>query len=157
MVNKELDMIVFGATSFVGQIICRYLLEEHTEPNFTWAMAARSQDKLEQLRAELGEKSVSIPVVIADSFDDAALMAMCERTEVIISTVGPYAIYGEALVKACVNTGTDYCDITGESQWMKRMISYYSEQAKTRGTRIEHCCGFDSLPSDLGVKFLQEQ
>lgn len=157
MVNKELDMIVFGATSFVGQIICRYLLEEHTEPNFTWAMAARSQDKLEQLRAELGEKSVSIPVVIADSFDDAALMAMCERTEVIISTVGPYAIYGEALVKACVNTGTDYCDITGESQWMKRMISRYSEQAKTSGARIVHCCGFDSLPSDLGVKFLQEQ
>ena len=157
MVNKELDMIVFGATSFVGQIICRYLLEEHAEPNFTWAMAARSQDKLEQLRAELGEKSVSIPVVIADSFDDATLMAMCERTEVIISTVGPYAIFGEALVKACANTGTDYCDITGESQWMKRMISRYSDQATSTGARIVHCCGFDSLPSDLGVKFLQEQ
>ena len=157
MVNKELDMIVFGATSFVGQIICRYLLEEHAEPNFTWAMAARSQDKLEQLRAELGEKSVSIPVVIADSFDDTTLMAMCERTEVIISTVGPYAIFGEALVKACANTGTDYCDITGESQWMKRMISRYSDQATSTGARIVHCCGFDSLPSDLGVKFLQEQ
>ena len=157
MVNKELDMIVFGATSFVGQIICRYLLEEHAEPNFTWAMAARSQDKLEQLRAELGEKSVSIPVVIADSFDDATLMAMCERTEVIISTVGPYAIFGEALVKACANTGTDYCDITGESHWMKRMISRYSDQATSTGARIVHCCGFDSLPSDLGVKFLQEQ
>lgn len=157
MVNKELDMIVFGATSFVGQIICRYLLEEHTEPNFTWAMAARSQAKLDELRAELGEEGQAIPVIIADSFDDAALTAMCERTEVIISTVGPYAIYGEALVKACVSTGTDYCDITGESQWMKRMISRYSEQAEASGARIVHCCGFDSLPSDLGVKFLQEQ
>ena len=97
-------MVVFGATSFVGQIICRYLLEEYTEPNFTWAMAARSESKLNELRADLGEKANNIPVIVADSFDESALTEMCERTEVIISTVGPYAMYGETLIKACVNT-----------------------------------------------------
>ena len=154
--NKELDLIVFGATSFVGKIICRYLATEHIEPNFSWAMAARSQEKLERLRATLGCGAQHIPIIVAESFDKAALAALCDRTKVVLSTVGPYALYGEDLVKACVTSGTDYCDLTGESQWMKRMISRYSEQAKLSGARIVHACGFDSLPSDLGVKFLQQ-
>lgn len=155
--NKELDLIVFGATSFVGKIICRYLAEEHIEPNFSWAMAARSQGKLESLRATLGSEAEHIPIIVAESFDKAALAALCDRTGVVLSTVGPYALYGEALVEACVAAGTDYCDLTGESQWMKRMISRYSDQARLSGARIVHACGFDSLPSDLGVKFLQQQ
>ena len=154
--NKELDLIVFGATSFVGKIICRYLATEHIEPNFSWAMAARSQEKLERLRATLGCGAQHIPIIVAESFDKAALAALCDRTKVVLSTVGPYALYGEDLVKACVTSGTDYCDLTGESQWMKRMISRYSQQAKLSGARIVHACGFDSLPSDLGVKFLQQ-
>jgi len=155
--NKELDLIVFGATSFVGKIICRYLANEHIEPNFSWAMAARSQEKLESLHATLGSGAEHIPIIVAESFDKAALAALCDRTCVVLSTVGPYALYGESLVEVCVAAGTDYCDLTGESQWMKRMISRYSDQAKLSGARIVHACGFDSLPSDLGVKFLQQQ
>ena len=155
--NKELDLIVFGATSFVGKIICRYLANERIEPNFSWAMAARSKEKLESLRATLGSGAEHIPIIVAESFDKAALAALCDRTAVVLSTVGPYALYGEALVEACVAAGTDYCDLTGESQWMKRMILRYSDQARLSGARIVHACGFDSLPSDLGVKFLQQQ
>ena len=155
--NKEFDMIVFGATSFVGQILCRYLVNEYTEPNFTWVMAARSADKLNALKAELGEKSKDIPMIVADSGDEEAMRGLCQRAEVIISTVGPYALYGESLVKACAESGTDYCDLTGEVQWVRRMIDRYEESARASGARIVNCCGFDSIPSDLGVKFLQEQ
>ena len=118
--NKEFDMIVFGATSFVGQILCRYLVHEYTEPNFTWVMAARSEAKLQALKSELGEKAAAIPVIVADSSDDEAMAGLCQRAEVIISTVGPYALYGEKLVKACAEAGTDYCDLTGEVQWVRR-------------------------------------
>ncbi|MBG10330.1 MAG: saccharopine dehydrogenase [Gammaproteobacteria bacterium] len=155
--SKELDVVVFGATSFIGKIICQYLANEHIEPNFTWAMAARSEAKLESLRAELGIGAEHVPVILAESFDKAALSAMCGRAKVVLSTVGPYALYGEPLIAACVAAGTDYCDLTGETQWMKRMVARYSDQAKLSGSRIVHACGFDSLPSDLGVKFLQQQ
>lgn len=155
--NKEFDMIVFGATSFVGQILCRYLVHEYTEPNFTWVMAARSEAKLQALKSELGEKAAAIPVIVADSSDDEAMAGLCQRAEVIISTVGPYALYGEKLVKACAEAGTDYCDLTGEVQWVRRMIDLYEDSARASGARIVNCCGFDSIPSDLGVKFLQDQ
>lgn len=155
--NKEFDMVVFGATSFVGQILCRYLVHEYTEPNFTWVMAARSENKLNELKSSLGEKAADIPLIVADSQDESAMVSMCQRTEVIVSTVGPYALYGDKLVKACVETGTDYCDLTGEVQWVKRMIDRHEDEAKQSGARIVNCCGFDSIPSDLGVKFLQEQ
>lgn len=157
MKNKEFDMIVYGATSFVGQILCRYLVDQHKEPNFTWVMAARSESKLQELKQSLGAEADAIPTIVADSFDEDAMRGLCERAEVIISTVGPYALYGELLVKACAESGTDYCDLTGEAQWIKRMIAAYEDKAKASGARIVHCCGFDSIPSDLGVKFLQEQ
>lgn len=157
MTNKEFDMIVYGATSFVGQILCRYLVHEHKEPNFTWVMAARSEAKLQQLKSSLGPEAESIPCIVADSFDETAMQELCKRAEVIISTVGPYALYGELLVKACAESGTDYCDLTGEAQWIKRMIAAYEDQAKASGARIVNSCGFDSIPSDLGVKYLQQQ
>jgi len=156
-VNKEFDLIVYGATSFVGQILCRYLVKEYTEPNFTWAMAARSEAKLKDLQDSLGEGAAQIPTLVADSFDEAAMRELCARTEVIISTVGPYALYGELLIKSCAQLGTDYCDLTGEAHWIKRMIAAYEEDAKASGARIVNSCGFDSIPSDLGVKFLQQQ
>lgn len=157
MTNKEFDIIVYGATSFVGQILCDYLVNEHTEPNLSWAMAARSESKLHALREKLGPAATSIPVIIADSFDEAALGAMCQRSSVIVSTVGPYALYGEALIRACAESGTDYCDLTGEAPWIRDMIDKYEASAKLSGARIVNCCGFDSIPSDLGVKFLQEK
>ena len=156
MVNKEFDIIVYGATSFVGKILCNYLVNEHTEPNLTWAMAARSEAKLAELKNSLGEQAQAIPVLVADSFDEASLQTLCDRTSVLISTVGPYALYGELLVKLCAASGTDYCDLTGEAQWIKRMISRYEPAAQASGARIVHSCGFDSIPSDLGVRYLQD-
>ena len=156
MKNKEFDIVVFGATSFVGQILCNYLVNDHTEPNLNWAMAARSASKLEKLKDELGPAAADVTVLIADSNDEPSLQALCDKAGVIISTVGPYALYGELLVKLCARSGTDYCDLTGEPQWIKRMISRYESAAKASGARIVHSCGFDSIPSDLGVMFLQE-
>jgi len=152
------DLVVFGATSFVGQILTRYLLETYgLGRKVKWAIAGRSQTRLDELKASLGEDAGKLPVVIADASNDAQLTAMCEQTRVIISTVGPYALYGEPLVRACVRTGTDYCDLTGEVQWIRKMIERYEEEAKSSGARIVHCCGFDSIPSDMGVWYLQGQ
>ncbi len=155
MRTKEFDIVVFGATGFVGKILCNYLVNESTEPNLSWAMAARSESKLQELKASLGSAAASLPVIVADSSDEASLRGMCEKAELIISTVGPYALYGELLVKLCSQLGTDYCDLTGEPQWIRRMIDLYQVDASNSGARIVHCCGFDSVPSDLGVRFLQ--
>lgn len=152
------DLVVFGATSFVGQILTGYLLDTYgTGRKVKWAIAGRSQARLNELKASLGEAAAKLPVIIADAGNDDQLTAMCEQTRVIISTVGPYALYGEPLVRACVRTGTDYCDLTGEVQWIRRMIERYEEEAKSSGARIVHCCGFDSIPSDMGVWYLQGQ
>ncbi|KEF32390.1 putative membrane protein [Marinobacter nitratireducens] len=154
--NETYDLVVFGATSFVGQILTRYLFETYgTDKDVRWAIAGRSDKKLQTLKNELGAKD--LPVILADASDEPALQAMCEQTRVVISTVGPYALYGEPLIQACVRVGTDYCDLTGEVQWIRRMIQRYEEEAKSSGARIVHCCGFDSIPSDMGVWFLQQQ
>ncbi|CAN0603504.1 unnamed protein product, partial [Ectocarpus sp. 12 AP-2014] len=109
------------------------------------------------LKSELGDGGKNLPVILADASDLSALQTMCEQTRVIISTVGPYALYGEPLVQACVRAGTDYCDLTGEVQWIRKMVERYEEEAKASGARIVHCCGFDSIPSDMGVWFLQNK
>ena len=152
------DLVVFGATSFVGQILTRYLLETYgLGKSVNWAIAGRSETKLNKLKGDLGSQAKELPVILADASDGRALQAMCAQTRVIISTVGPYALYGEPLVAACVHTGTDYCDLTGEVQWIRRMVDRYEDEAKASGARIVHCCGFDSIPSDMGVWFLQEK
>jgi len=156
-VDKKFDIIVFGATSFVGKILSHYLANEHHEPDLQWAMAARSQSKLDALQNELGADAQSIPLIQADSSNEADMQKLCEQASLIISTVGPYALYGELLVKQCAETGTDYCDLTGEAQWIRRMLNKYEATAQASGARIVNCCGFDSIPSDLGVKFLQDQ
>lgn len=149
-------LIVFGATSFVGQILCRYLLDQYGG-TLHWAAAGRSQSKLEALRSELGPQAAGLPLLTADAGDEASLRALCGQSGVIVSTVGPYALYGEPLVKVCAETGTDYCDLTGEVQWVAQMITRYEAAARKSGARIVHCCGFDSLPSDIGVHYLQQQ
>jgi short subunit dehydrogenase-like uncharacterized protein len=152
------DLVVFGATSFVGQILTRYLFATYgVGESVKWAIAGRSKDKLATLKASLGGKATGLSVILADAADEKALQSMCEQTRVIVSTVGPYALYGEPLVQACVRTGTDYCDLTGEVQWIRKMVDSYEDQAKVSGARIIHCCGFDSIPSDMGVWFLQGQ
>ncbi len=157
MSNKEFDIILFGATSFVGKILCDYLVNEHHEPDLNWAMAARSQRKLDELKASLGDAAESIPTLVADSSSEADMRGLCDQAALIISTVGPYALYGELLVKCCAESGTDYCDLTGEAHWIRRMLNKYEAAAQASGARIVNSCGFDSIPSDLGVKFLQDQ
>lgn len=153
----EYHLVVFGATSFVGQILTRYLLRRHgVAGDLRWAIAGRSVGKLEALREELGNEAAGLPLIVADADDAEALNALCAQTRVVVSTVGPYALYGSPLVETCARTGTDYCDLTGEVQWIHRMIEAHAETARASGARIVHCCGFDSIPSDLGVHFLQQ-
>lgn len=158
MAKAKHQVVVFGATSFVGQILCRYLLQRHGAGGaFSWAMAGRSLAKLQALQAELGGEAAKVPLILADAADETALRALCGQTRVVISTVGPYALFGSPLVKVCAETGTDYCDLTGEPQWIRRMIDAHEATAKASGARIVHCCGFDSIPSDLGVHYLQRE
>src|SRR3984957_20118655 len=158
MGSPSYDLVAFGATSFVGKILCRYLWEEFgAQPEMKWGAAGRSNAKLEELRSSLGAKPETLPLVVADAADEASLQRLCALTRVVVSTVGPYALYGEPLLKACVESGTDYCDLSGEVQWIRRMVQRYEATARKSGARVVHCCGFDSIPSDMGVQFLQRQ
>lgn len=158
MNNKPFDIVLFGATSFVGQITARYMLEK-LGPNgqISWAIAGRSEQKLNQLKSSLGAAADNVPLIIADSEDTDSLNALCRQSRVVISTVGPYLLYGEPMIKACADNGTDYCDLTGEAYWIKLMIDKYQATAEQSGARLINCCGFDSIPSDLGVHYLQQQ
>jgi len=158
MSTRPRDVVAFGATSFVGKILCRYLLEEFgTHGALKWAAAGRSKTRLEELRDSLGTRAAKLPLVLADAADAASLRKLCASTRVVVSTVGPYALHGEPLVRACAESGTDYCDLTGEVQWIRRMLQRYEATARESGARIVHCCGFDSIPSDMGVYFLQRE
>ncbi|MGK7891775.1 MAG: saccharopine dehydrogenase NADP-binding domain-containing protein, partial [Leptolyngbyaceae cyanobacterium] len=124
--DRQYDLIVFGATGFVGQILCKYLLQlESSQNQVKWALAGRSPQKLDQLKAALGASGKDLPTLTADVTDVSSLQQLCGQTRVVISTIGPYALYGEPLVKTCAETGTDYCDLTGEFQWIRRMIERY--------------------------------
>ncbi len=158
MAKADLEVVVFGATSFVGQILCRYLLDQFgIDQSLRWAAAGRSMEKLKTLKQDLGGEAAGLELIVADAADEDALSELCQRTQVVVSTVGPYALYGEPLLRLCAESGTDYCDLTGEVQWIARMIERYEDTAKQSRARIVHCCGFDSIPSDLGVWFLQQQ
>jgi len=157
MKEKKFDLVVFGATSFVGQILVQYLWKRHgLNGEVQWAIAGRDASKLDALKTRLGEQARDLPVLLANAASEDELKALCAQTRVVVSTVGPYALYGSPLVKVCAQSGTDYCDLTGEVQWIARMIEQHEETARETGARIVHCCGFDSIPSDLGVYFLQQ-
>ena len=156
--KTQYDLIVFGATSFVGKLVCQYLLDcIGIQEDVRWAAAGRSRAKLDKLAIDLGSRATNLPLLTADATDESSLRALCERAQVIVSTVGPYALYGEPLIKVCVKTGTDYCDLTGEVQWIRRMVQQYEALARQSGARIINCCGFDSIPSDLGIYYLQQE
>jgi short subunit dehydrogenase-like uncharacterized protein len=156
--DRDFDVVVWGATGFTGALVAEYLLSQYgTDGPLRWAVAGRSEAKLEGLRQTLGSEAAHLPGIIADSFDAAALAKMVTSTRTVISTVGPYAKYGSALVAACVAHGTHYCDLAGEAQWIRQMVDQYHGAAAGNGTRIVHCCGFDSVPMDLGVWFLQQE
>lgn len=156
--DRRYDVVVFGATGFTGTLVAEYLLRQYgASGDLRWALAGRSQAKLESVRKGLGEAAAPIDIVIADSNDEAALASVAESTAVVLTTVGPYALYGSKLVAACVEAGTHYCDLTGEPQWIRRMIDQHHERARETGARIVNCCGFDSIPSDIGVWHLQSE
>ncbi|WP_426571903.1 saccharopine dehydrogenase family protein [Aquihabitans sp. McL0605] len=153
--DRRLDLVLFGATSFVGQILARHLVDRHgTDGSLRWAIAGRSAAKLDQVAAATG---ADVERIVVDASDDAALADLASSTRVVVSTVGPYALYGSPLVAAVAAAGTDYCDLTGEPQWMRKMIDAHSAAAAASGARIVHACGFDSIPSDLGVWFTQQR
>ncbi|MEL6658729.1 MAG: saccharopine dehydrogenase NADP-binding domain-containing protein, partial [Bacteroidota bacterium] len=132
--QREFDIIIWGASGFTGRLVAEYIFKTYgLSDSLKWAMGGRNQKKLEQVRAEVADASV--PLVIADSQDEDSLSAMVQRAKVICTTVGPYAKYGSKLVAACVAQQTDYCDLTGEVQWMRRMIDQHHEAAKANGTK----------------------
>ena len=153
--DRPYDIVVFGATSFVGEILCRYVTERHgTDADLRWAIAGRNEQKLEAVAATTG---ADVPRIAVDAEDRTALAELADSCRVVISTVGPYALYGSPLIEAVAEAGTDYVDLTGEAQWMQRMIDAHEATAAQTGARIVHSCGFDSIPSDLGTWFTQQQ
>lgn len=150
---REFEVIVYGASGFTGRLAAEYLQREYGT-GAAWAMAGRDPAKLEAVRREIG---ASAPIIVARASDLVSLEAMARRTKVVLTTVGPYQLYGEALLAACVKAGTDYVDLCGEPNWMAAMIAKYEPQAKASGARITFSCGFDSIPFDLGVFYLQQQ
>lgn len=151
--SKDFDVVVYGATGFTGRLVAEYLQKEYGG-DLRWAMAGRSADKLKSVRDEMGV-SEDVALIVADSDNPQSLADMAAVTKAVITTVGPYQLYGEPLVKACVDAGTDYVDLCGEPAWMVDMIDRYDAKAKDSGARIVLSCGFDSIPFDLGVYNLQ--
>ena len=157
MADTEFDIIVYGATGYTGRLVAEYLNNHYGSSDNApkWAMAGRSQEKLESVRDEIGAPA-DTPLVVANADDEADLEAMCNRTKVVITTVGPYQLYGDKLVAACVKTGTDYADLCGEPAWMADKIAQHHDAAKASGARICFSSGFDSIPFDLGVMMTQK-
>lgn len=156
--SREFDIIVYGATGYTGRLVAEHFVREYGNSDHgpKWAMAGRSEDKLTAVREEIGAPSTT-PMIVADADDPASLEAMCRRTRVVLTTVGPYQLYGNALVEACVKTGTDYADLCGEPAWMAEKIAQHHDAAKASGARICFSSGFDSIPFDLGVLMLQKE
>ncbi len=158
MASRDLDIVVYGATGFTGRLVAEYLAHQYKDRKDAprWAMAGRSLDKLAEVRDLIGA-SPETPLIVADASDPASLDKMAASTKVVLTTVGPYQLYGNELVAACVRAGTAYADLCGEPGWMREMIDEHEAAAKASGARITFSCGFDSIPFDLGVSFLQAE
>jgi short subunit dehydrogenase-like uncharacterized protein len=154
--SREFDIVLWGATGFTGRLVADYLVRNYLggETAIRLALAGRNKEKLEGIAIEVG--APQLPTLVGDSFDADSLDAIASKAEVLISTVGPYAKYGAEIVAACARNGTDYCDLTGETHFVRAMIDAHHEEATKTGARIVHCCGYDSIPSDLGTLMVQE-
>ncbi len=154
--DRPYDIVVYGATGYTGRLVAEYLAHHYQGKGPKWAMAGRSADKLAEVRDLIGAPA-DTPLVVANSDDPASMKALAESARVVVTTVGPYQLYGEPLLKACVEAGTDYADLCGEPAWMREMVDKYHEAAKASGARIAFSSGFDSIPFDLGVFMLQKE
>jgi len=158
MSDREYDVVLWGATGFTGRLVAEYLADRYGASDLEWALAGRSEERLADVRDELAARDdalASLDLLTGDAFDRESLDRIASRTAVVCTTVGPYARYGSELVAACVEHGTNYCDLSGEVHWMRRTIDDHHERARETGARIVHGCGFDSVPSDLGTLVLQ--
>ena len=156
MSEREFDVVVFGASGYTGKLVAEYIQSEYGENgSVKWAIAGRNREKLEGIREELG-LSADLSILEVDSNDQDSLNAMTSSTKCVLTTVGPYQLYGSNLVESCAKNGTDYVDLTGEPGWMYEMINAHKETAEASGARIVFSCGFDSIPFDLGVYFVQQ-
>lgn len=156
MTDKKFDVVVYGASGFTGRLVTEYLQQQYGNGDtVSWAMAGRSHNKLEAVRDEIGLPK-DTPLLVADAADQTSMQSMVDSSKLILTTVGPYQLYGSQLVALCANSGTDYVDLCGESVWMRHMIDANLEAAKASGARIVFSCGFDSIPSDLGIYRLQK-
>jgi short subunit dehydrogenase-like uncharacterized protein len=154
--SSKFDIVVYGATGFTGQLVAEYLAAHYAgKSDLKWAMAGRSPEKLASVRDAIGAPA-DTALIQADGSDPASLRAMIDQTNAVVSTVGPYQLYGSELVAACAASGTDYLDLCGEPVWMRQMIDAHEATAQSSGARIVFSCGFDSLPFELGVFFCQE-
>ncbi len=153
--NRDFDLIIWGATGFTGDLVCEYINNNYEYNELKWAIGGRNQNKLLKLQKKL--KIDDSRIIIADSSDKESLIKMAKRSKVICTTVGPYAKYGTYLVEACVEAKTNYCDITGETQWIRKIIDKYHSTAKEKHIKIVNSCGFDSVPSDMGVYYSQKK
>ena len=154
--DRPFDIVVYGATGYTGRLVAEYLAHHYKGSGPKWAMAGRSADKLAEVRDLIGAPA-DTPLVVANSDDPASMQALAESTRVVVTTVGPYQLYGEPLLAACVAAGTDYADLCGEPAWMRQMIDKYHAAARASGARIAFSSGFDSIPFDLGVLMLQKE
>jgi short subunit dehydrogenase-like uncharacterized protein len=153
--SREFDILIYGATGFTGKLVAEYVIEQYGT-NIKWGMAGRSMSKLEDVRDAIGAPA-DTPLVVCDSSNDDEVTAMVARTKVLITTVGPYQLYGDKVIKACAHGGTDYVDLCGEPNWIANNVIGLNDIAAKSGARIVFSCGFDSIPTDLGVFYLQEQ
>lgn len=149
--NRVHDIVLFGATGFTGKLAAQYLAARYSgkDSNVHWAIAGRRAAALESLRAEL--QLSELPIIIADATDGASLAAMAASAKVVLATAGPFALHGSEVVRACAEAGTHYCDITGETDWVRQMIDRFDDTAKRTGSTIVHFCGHDCVPWDLSV------
>ena len=154
--EREFDIVLWGATGAAGRRAAHHLATRCDETGLRFAIGGRNRAKLQALHAALPDKDSVLEILVGDSHDAAFMSSLAARTKVVVSTVGPFALYGSELVAACADNGTHYCDLTAEPQWMRRMIDTHQDRARQTGARIVHACGHDSIPSDLGVQFLQE-
>ena len=153
--SSKFDIVVYGASGFTGQLVAEYLASRYAkDSDLKWAMAGRNLDKLASVRDAIGAP-VDTPLIAADAGDPASLKAMIDQTRSVLTTVGPYQLYGSELVAACAASGTDYLDLCGEPVWMRQMIDAHETTAKSSGARIVFSCGFDSIPFELGVFFCE--
>ncbi len=153
--NKKFDLIIWGSTGYTGKLVCEYIFKNYKRANLKWALGGRNELKMKRLISSLDLKD--IPYLVADSNNKNSLFEMTKMTRTICSTVGPYAKYGTLLVESCIKSKTNYCDITGETHWIREIIDKYHNKALKNKVKIIHACGFDSVPSDLGVLYAQNK